>query len=35
MKADEMPHIIYADSEFPIEKKITVKAIQKNLKQKK
>ena len=35
MKSDKMPHIIYADSEFPIEKYITVKTIQKNLKQKK
>ena len=35
MKSDKMPHIIYADSESPIEKYITVKTIQKNLKQKK
>ena len=35
MKADKMPHIIYADSESPTEKYITVKTIQKNLKQKK
>ena len=35
MKADKMPHIIYADSASPTEKYITVKTIQKNLKQRK